>query len=1247
MIEGKLNVGEEYTLHEETAPGGFNVVSDFTFKVDKDNKVTLVNVTTEGEVEVAADGTLVVTDTKKKEVTVTVSKQDVADEEIAGAKIQIKDRNGKVVEEWTSGSDGKNEDGSLKAHVITGKLYADEEYTLHEEAGPAGYTTVTDIKFTVDEENKVTLKGTTTNGDVKVAEDGSIVITDKKTTVTVSKQDIGSKEIAGAKIQIKDSTGKVVEEWTSGSDGTNEDGSLKAHVIEGKLNVGEEYTLHEAAGPVGYNTVSDFIFKVDNDNKVTLVNAMTDGEVKVAEDGTLVVTDSKKEIGDLELTKTIKGDINEEEAAGALTFQIVSEDGKYLTADSKLVDEETTLTLEAFEHVEGTKVYTLKIENVDLGNYTVTETTKDISGKEYTVKYAVNGGAQTEGNEAAAAVEANKTTKVDFEDDYKNIEKTGNLELTKTIKGEITKEELEGALTFVIKTEDGKYLKANKTLTENANEAVLTLKDFTEVEEAKKYTLTLEGIDLGNYTVTETTKDITGKEYTVKYAVNGGDQKDGKEAKAEVKDGETTKVDFEDNYTKQTGKIELTKTIKGDINEEEAAGALTFQIVSEDGKYLTADSKLVDEETTLTLEAFEHVEGTKVYTLKIENVDLGNYTVTETTKDISGKEYTVKYAVNGGAQTEGNEAAAAVEANKTTKVDFEDDYKNIEKTGNLELTKTIKGEITKEELEGALTFVIKTEDGKYLKANKTLTENANEAVLTLKDFTEVEEAKKYTLTLEGIDLGNYTVTETTKDITGKEYTVKYAVNGGDQKDGKEAKAEVKDGETTKVDFEDNYTNVTEEKGNLIITKTVDGDNITESEFNGALKFTVQNADGKYLDADGKLSDAKVELTMKDGGFDKGEDGKYTKTFKDVKPGKYTVTETNSDVAGYNLVKDQSTTNGEATVENGKTATIELKDVYEKKDQPAGEFGELELVAEIRGNVTKEEVEKALTFEVKTEDGKWLKPDGTLSETKAEITLKDGFITRDGGKTYRKVFGAVPIGKYTIIQTTSNIEGHKFEDDKSVTTSTVTVENGKTATLTIEDEYAEEESKPAKEEESKEEPKTYSIKVRRISDDDETGIPGAKIQLLDEDGNVVEEWNSNETDKEITGLKPGVVYTIHEEETPDGRKPAKDTTIVLNPDGTINEEKTTTRVAKDGTLLIEDAADDDSKEKSDDSKSKDDKKKSSSGGSSSGSSVQSPKSGSGSSVKTGDESNVEFYWMSGITAFAVLLLLLREKKKKVN
>ena len=47
-------------------------------------------------------------------------------------------------------------------------------------------------------------------------------------------------------------------------------------------------------------------------------------------------------------------------------------------------------------------------------------------------------------------------------------------------------------------------------------------------------------------------------------------------------------------------------------------------------------------------------------------------------------------------------------------------------------------------------------------------------------------------------------------------------------------------------------------------------------------------------------------------------------------GKYTVTEANSELKGWTLDKSKSTTEAKGTVVAGKTATLELKDVYQKE-----------------------------------------------------------------------------------------------------------------------------------------------------------------------------------------------------------------------------------------------------------------------------------------------------------------------------
>ena len=267
-------------------------------------------------------------------------------------------------------------------------------------------------------------------------------------------------------------------------------------------------------------------------------------------------------------------------------------------------------------------------------------------------------------------------------------------------------------------TEDGqeieKWVDHDGKLTNKETKLTLN-EDFDFDEETKTFTLKLEELEAGEYTVIETDKDVDGNDVTVTYKVNGGDSQTGEETTAAVEGGKTTTVEFEDDYTKKAeagkGNLELVKTIKGDITEDEANGALTFVVattVTEGGqtttKYLKADGTLSDTEVKLTLKDFTHDEGSDEYILKLENIDLGNYTVTETTKDIDGKDVTVTYSVDGGEKTEGTETTAAVEDEKTTRVEFQNDY--TKQTGTLELTKTIKGDVTPEEAAGLLTFEV-------------------------------------------------------------------------------------------------------------------------------------------------------------------------------------------------------------------------------------------------------------------------------------------------------------------------------------------------------------------------------------------------------------------------------------------------------------------------------------------------------------------------------------------------------------
>ena len=294
-----------YTFHEEAAPNGYLKVTDFEFTISEDGKVSLTGKVSDVSM---VNGKLVIVDQRKEIIPptptpeptpvptptepqpkeITFSKQNVDGEEIAGAKIQIK-QNGKVTSEWTSKQG--------QSHVI--KLLPGT-YTFHEEAAPNGYLKVTDFEFTISEDGKVSLTGKVS--DVSMV-NGKLVIVDQRKEIipptptpeptpeptptepqpkeiTFSKQNVDGEEIAGAKIQIKQN-GKVISEWTS------EKG--QSHVI--KLLPGT-YTFHEEAAPNGYLKVTDFEFTIDENGKVTVKEGQKD--VKIV-DGKLVVIDQRKE----------------------------------------------------------------------------------------------------------------------------------------------------------------------------------------------------------------------------------------------------------------------------------------------------------------------------------------------------------------------------------------------------------------------------------------------------------------------------------------------------------------------------------------------------------------------------------------------------------------------------------------------------------------------------------------------------------------------------------------------------------------------------------------------------------------------------------------------------------------------------------------------------------------------------------------------------------------------------------------
>ena len=154
--------------------------------------------------------------------------------EVEGAKLQVTDENGKIVDEWVSGKE---------PHIIK-ELVAGKKYTMTETLPAAGYVTAESIVFTVEDS----------------AEVQKVEMKDDVTKVEISKTDISGKELPGAKLTIFDKDGKVVESWTS---------TDKPHYIE-MLPIGE-YTLREESAPEGYLIAEDVKFEVKDTGEIQKV----------------------------------------------------------------------------------------------------------------------------------------------------------------------------------------------------------------------------------------------------------------------------------------------------------------------------------------------------------------------------------------------------------------------------------------------------------------------------------------------------------------------------------------------------------------------------------------------------------------------------------------------------------------------------------------------------------------------------------------------------------------------------------------------------------------------------------------------------------------------------------------------------------------------------------------------------------------------------------------------------------------
>ena len=203
-----LEEGKTYRLVEAEAPKGYVKAKDVFFTVSNEKK----------------NESVVMKDAK-----ITASKTEVTGtKEVEGAKMTVTDEKGKTVDEWTSGKE---------EHSISG-LEEGKKYTLTETTAPKGYVKAESIEFTAGDK------------------DQKLVMKDKQVTITKTEV-TGTKEIEGAKMTVKDETGKTVDTWTS---------TKEEHYVSG-LEEGKKYTLIEETAPEGYVKAESIEFTVSKEKK--------------------------------------------------------------------------------------------------------------------------------------------------------------------------------------------------------------------------------------------------------------------------------------------------------------------------------------------------------------------------------------------------------------------------------------------------------------------------------------------------------------------------------------------------------------------------------------------------------------------------------------------------------------------------------------------------------------------------------------------------------------------------------------------------------------------------------------------------------------------------------------------------------------------------------------------------------------------------------------------------------------------
>ena len=187
--------------------------------------------------------------------TVDISKQDIANgKELPGAKLEIRDTDGNLVEGWISGK---------TPHTVRG-LELEKEYTLTEKRAPDGYAEAESIVFKLVQEgteqvNEVYVKS---DDDWTKLDDATVILQDAP-VLDIDKTDIAGNLLPGATLTIRDADDEVIDTWVT---------DYKTHrvpISDDFLKLSDDskeyiYTLTEDVAPAGFEIAESVQFKLES-----------------------------------------------------------------------------------------------------------------------------------------------------------------------------------------------------------------------------------------------------------------------------------------------------------------------------------------------------------------------------------------------------------------------------------------------------------------------------------------------------------------------------------------------------------------------------------------------------------------------------------------------------------------------------------------------------------------------------------------------------------------------------------------------------------------------------------------------------------------------------------------------------------------------------------------------------------------------------------------------------------------------